>query len=86
MVKGVILTAAAMGATLTTVMRIQRPLAGLANMLVPNLEIVPTMSPEKFCRDPEEVSSRCFSRYCFPFTNVTTCSDWDPIPSEAKHI
>lgn len=58
MVRGIILNAAAIGANLTTVMRIQLPLAGLANMIVPNLEIVPTISQDKFCRDPEEVCSK----------------------------
>ena len=57
-VKGVILNAAAMDATRTVVMRIQEPLAGLANILAPNLEIVPTISPDKFCRDPEQVRTQ----------------------------
>ena len=73
MIKGVILNAAAIGANLSTVMRIQLPLAGLANMLVPNLEIVPTISPEKFCRDPEEVRFCGFSKHrgkIYPSANV----------------
>eukprot|EP00892_Ulva_mutabilis_P009446 jgi/Ulvmu1/6874/UM031_0079.1 len=57
-IKGVILNAAAMDATRTLVMRIQEPLAGLANILVPNMALVPRLSPDKFCRDPEQAKVR----------------------------
>jgi hypothetical protein len=54
-VKGLILNAAAIDAHRTWITRMQEPLAGLANLLAPNLGIVPASDPRKYHREPEEV-------------------------------
>jgi hypothetical protein len=55
MLKGAILNASAIDATRTPAMRIQEPLADLANLFIPTVGIVPTSPPERYHRDPEQV-------------------------------
>ena len=54
-VKGLILNAAAIDATRTWVNRIQEPLAGLANLLIPMWGILPPSDPTRYLREPAEV-------------------------------
>jgi hypothetical protein len=56
MIKGLILNAAAIDATRTWVTRIQEPLAGFANLLIPTWGIVPPSDPTRYHREPAEVS------------------------------
>ena len=55
MVKGLILNAAAIDATRSWVTRIQEPLAGLANLLIPMWGFVPPSDPTRYHREPAEV-------------------------------
>jgi hypothetical protein len=55
MVKGLILNAAAIDANRTWLTRIQEPLAGIANLLIPLWGIVPPSDAGRYHRDPAEV-------------------------------
>jgi hypothetical protein len=59
MIKGLILNAAAIDAVRTWITRIQEPLAGFANLLIPMWGIVPPSDPTRYHREPAEVSILC---------------------------
>lgn len=61
MIKGLIMNASAIDATRTWVTRIQEPLAGFANLLIPMWSIVPPSDPTRYHREPAEV---CVSHEC----------------------
>jgi hypothetical protein len=54
---GIILNAAAVDAKRNLVMKIEEPFAGLANLLIPLCQLVPSLPQAKFHRDPAQA---CF--------------------------
>jgi len=52
---GLILNSAAAQAKLTLVMRLELPLAGIANRLCPYAQLIPRAPHEKFCKDRSQV-------------------------------
>lgn len=52
---GLMLNSAAAQAKLTLIMRLELPLAGIANRLCPYAQLIPRAPHEKFCKDPSQV-------------------------------
>lgn len=55
-IDGVVLSCAAAGIVRTFIMRLQEPISGLLNILMPRAAIVHALEPERLCADPELIA------------------------------